>query len=154
MQDEASMNFESAHPFDNYFGTSCGINTLAHNRPGEFRSLSPRFMRTFSETNPQANLQRNLAISSSRRSIHSTPPFLTGFLSAEGSNITDQIETTQSVNNRAINMVPYRTSYRAPLLKANGRSLSARDSQEELILEKKMNGGCPYHEINKRYLAD
>jgi hypothetical protein len=34
---------------------------------------------------------------------------------------------------------PQRSTYRAPLLKANGRSLSARDSEEDFDVEK-MNG--------------
>lgn len=48
---------------------------------------------------------------------------------------------------------PERSNYRAPLLKANGRSLSARDSQEDFEIEK-MNGRTRVEEINKQFSAN
>jgi hypothetical protein len=132
----------------NYFGQYAGINNtridkcapIVHNQSPDFCYTSPN--RAQKLNNPQNILQRNPAISSHRRSIHVEDP-----------RLPEQF-------NFAHNLLPdpaaHRTTYRAPTLRANGRSLSARDSKEEFQLET-MNGGkwfvCGGEWINKHFDA-
>lgn len=148
MQNEKTpLNLE--HAYGNYFGarqTYIGINntradncagTIVHNHSPTFCSTSPNRAQ---KLNSQNIPQPNLAISSPRRSIHVEDP-----------RLLDPLTFAQQPNLLA-DPAAYRTTYRAPSLRTNGRSLSARDSQEEFQLEK-MNGGkwfvCGW--INKHF---
>lgn len=137
MQNEqTSLNLERT--FDNYFGApayfgtnntradNCATSTIVHNHSNNYRPTSPHLIQAQKlNINTQNTPQRNTAISPPRRSIQVEDPRLLDNFGASFAQTTKSLAPDLS----------HRTTYRAPSLRTNGRSLSARDSQEDFKLE-------------------
>lgn len=131
--------------YNNYFNTQYVMNgprtndncaTTAAAIHGTYRtspqSIKPQKSFDTVHSSQQQFEQQRRQVSPNRRSSHFDGPHLTNL----DYNPLPRNPSLQFVP-QSTTADPLRTSYRAPLLKANGRSLSARDSQEEF---EKMNG--------------
>lgn len=118
---------------DNCASTSTQNNSF-RTSPQSVRAQTSFEVRSTNTHWPFEQTHERSAISPSRRSVH-----------VDGHRLINQFSSEfalkSQLNNFACDPSSQRSTYRAPLLKANGRSLSARDSQERFEAEK-MSGKC------------
>lgn len=121
--------------YSNYYGTpyspkridNCPTTSNKHQNPNiSPRRLSPQLNKSPIQRETSPEYHPRPLNSLTRRSLHSDGPRQFGF-SQQQSTVDPQA---------------YRSTFRAPTLRANGRSLSARDSQEEFQQLEKMKGKC------------